>query len=249
MFLTATESAWRNAFSSDFDEGGIVVGIGYPIPGKLFDMDRRAVDLTPPTEPPMKEFGGADIFLDFIERIVRPAVKSRLSKTLGISVFREALFGHSFGGIFALHALFTRPQSFDCFMASSPSLWWNEMSMMNEAKSFSQSLERLEKSPSLMVFWGSLEQNPVRFNYESTEEYEERKKSAGITRMADNALDLYSMLSKSGRLQALIKHEYEGEDHTSVMASSVSRCLAMFFEDWPVRRALSEVTDTAPPRT
>lgn len=249
MFLTATESAWRNAFSSDFDEGGIVVGIGYPIPGKLFDMDRRAVDLTPPTEPPMKEFGGADIFLDFIERIVRPAVKSRLSKTLGISVFREALFGHSFGGIFALHALFTRPQSFDCFMASSPSLWWNEMSMMNKAKTFSQSLERLEKSPSLMVFWGSLEQNPVRFNYESTEEYEERKKSAGITRMADNALDLYSMLSKSGRLQASIKHEYEGEDHTSVMASSVSRCLAMFFEDWPVRRALSEVTDTAPPRT
>lgn len=53
--------------------------------------------------------------------------------------------------------------------------------------------------------------------------------------MADNALDLVNMLDGCNRLDTVVSKEYEGEEHTSVMACSISRGLTMFFEDWPLR--------------
>ncbi|KAJ5537631.1 hypothetical protein N7494_007110 [Penicillium frequentans] len=234
LFLTATEAAWRRVTSSHFAGGGIVVGIGYPLQGKLYDIQRRNLDLTPPTESPIPGYGGADTFLDFIENSVRPAVKARFPQ---VSISREALYGHSYGGLFALHALFTRPHSFDFYMASSPSIWWNSLCILEEARAF---LERNKASagntPSLMVSWGSYEQNPPQWDNEPLDKYEGRKQTATDFKMGDNALDLCKMLRGCDQLHAVIQNEYEGEEHMSVMSCSISRSLTMFFEDWPFQR-------------
>ncbi|KAF7595196.1 hypothetical protein BBP40_006940 [Aspergillus hancockii] len=235
LFLTATEAAWRRAASSHFAGGGIIVAIGYPLNGKLYDARRRSLDLTPPTQTPIPGYGGADLFLDFIDNAVRPAVKARFPQ---LSCSREALFGHSYGGLFALHALFTRPHSFDCYIASSPSIWWNSRCILHEAKSFLEKEKALdERLPTLMVFFGSLEQNPPQWNNEPLDHYEARKQIASDLRMGDNALDLREILRDCSRLHTVSLSTYEGEEHTSVMACSMSRGLTLFFEDWPLPRS------------
>ncbi|KAF9895317.1 hypothetical protein FE257_000221 [Aspergillus nanangensis] len=232
LFLTATENAWLRATSPHYTGGGIVVSIGYPLKGKLFDHLRRSYDLTPPTVNPIAGCGGADVFLDFIEKRVRPAVKARFPQ---MCVSREALYGHSYGGLFVLHALFTRPSLFDCYMASSPSIWFNDRCILQEADAFLGKQNTTdEKLASFMVFWGSLEQSCPRRNNESDEEYRKRKEAAEMVKMADNILELCGMLRGCQRLHTLLAHEYDGEEHTSVMACSMSRSLTMFFEGWPL---------------
>ena len=115
VFLTATEAAWRRAPDPHFAGGGIVVAIGYPLTGKVFDLERRKADLKPVAKDTKSGSGEADAFIDFSVNEVRPAVKARFP---GLSTSREALYGHSLGGLFALHALFTRSLPFDCYIAS-----------------------------------------------------------------------------------------------------------------------------------
>lgn len=231
LFLTATEAAWRRAPASHFAGGGIIVAIGYPLNRELYDMRRRTLDLSPPAGTQIPGHGGADIFLDFIQSSVRPAVKARFPQ---VAVSREALYGHSYGGLLALHALFTRPSSFDCYMASSPSIWWNNKFILQEAKAFLGTEPLGENLPSLMVFWGSVEQNPHQWDNEPLEKYELRKRMASDFRMSDNALELCGMLRDCKQLHTVLADEFDGEEHTSVMPCSTNRSLTMFFEDWPL---------------
>jgi len=237
LFLTATEVAWRRAASSHFAGGGIIVAVGYPLKqGKLYDAQRRSLDLTPPGSTPVEGYGGADEFLDFIEGPVRSAVRERLPK---VSFSREALYGHSYGGLFALHALFTRPNAFDYYIASSPSIWWNSRCILHEAKKFLENQKALEetnskeKSPSLMLSWGGIEQNPPQWDNEPLDHYEGRKQIAKDLRMADNTIELYEMVKSCKKLHTITSCEYDQEEHTSVMPCSLSRGLTRFFEDWP----------------
>jgi len=42
--------------------------------------------------------------------------------------------GHSYGGLFALHALLRRPQFFSRYAAAAPSLWWQDGFILREAE-------------------------------------------------------------------------------------------------------------------
>ncbi|KAF4551975.1 Siderophore triacetylfusarinine C esterase [Elsinoe fawcettii] len=233
LFLTATESAWRRAAASHFAGGGIIVAVGYPLPhGKLYDAKRRSFDLTPPTTPAVPGYGGADIFLDFIEHRVRPAVRERFPE---VQIAREALYGHSYGGLLSLHALLTRPDSFNCYMASSPSIWWNQGCIFGESDTGHASEKAVEKVlPLLMMFWGSYEQDPPQWDGEPLDHWEARKQIASDLKMADNARRMCRILRAEKRVHSLLETEYSIEEHTSAMPCSVSRSLTMFFEDWPL---------------
>jgi predicted alpha/beta superfamily hydrolase len=83
----------------------------------------RTRDLTPPLAAPDNEYpgaGGADPFLRFMTTELRPFIEGRYRT----EPFR-VLIGHSFGGLFAVHAMLNEPASFDAFIAISPSLWWD----------------------------------------------------------------------------------------------------------------------------
>jgi predicted alpha/beta superfamily hydrolase len=64
--------------------------------------------------------GGADNFLRFLRDELIPYVE----KTYRTAPFR-LLVGHSFGGLFAVHALTSEPDLFDAVLAISPSLHWD----------------------------------------------------------------------------------------------------------------------------
>ena len=65
--------------------------------------------------------GGSDKFLAFIRSELIPYVDHKYP-TSGNNI----LFGHSYGGLFALYTLFTQPDLFRSYIASDPSLWWND---------------------------------------------------------------------------------------------------------------------------
>jgi predicted alpha/beta superfamily hydrolase len=115
--------------------GAILVAIGYPSDTPL-DFERRAFDLSPPqpaerNKPPQ---GGQDLFLDFIEKRLMPKVNARFK----VDQDQRSLVGHSFGGMFGVYALFTRPQRFQHVIAISPSLWWRDRYLMAHERTFTQ---------------------------------------------------------------------------------------------------------------
>ncbi len=108
----------------------VIVAIGYAS-GLRFDVDSRAYDYTPAlpgggeqNDEPFSDrrTGGANAFLDLIERRIKPVVAAMVP----LDPMRQGLWGHSYGGMFVLHTLLARPGSFRCYAAASPSLWWKE---------------------------------------------------------------------------------------------------------------------------
>lgn len=69
--------------------------------------------------------GGADRFLRFLVEELAPHIEARYR----VADFR-LLVGHSAGGLFALHALLTRPSAFDAVLAISPSLGWDDAALV-----------------------------------------------------------------------------------------------------------------------
>lgn len=102
----------------------------------------RTRDLTPPLSSPddaMPTAGGADDFLAFIADELMPHIEANY-RTAPYKV----LVGHSFGGLFAVHALITRPETFDAYVAISPSLWWDEKGLVSNAEAFFPGREDLK---------------------------------------------------------------------------------------------------------
>ncbi|MFJ3045793.1 alpha/beta hydrolase [Herbaspirillum chlorophenolicum] len=129
----------RQLQALDAAQPPVIVAIGYDTELR-FDVKARAYDYTPPFPPGQadeeaargRKGGGADIFLDLLERQVMPRVRAMAPLDSG----RLALWGHSYGGLFVLHALFSRGSLFSNYIAASPSLWWQRGVILEEEKNF-----------------------------------------------------------------------------------------------------------------
>ena len=136
-FLLAAGAWSLQATAGNGLEPALVVAIGY-------DADEpslrrfRYFDLTPPADAEvlrnlndssLTEFGGADAFLNFIETDLKPYIRSHFATDSD----RQALVGHSLGGLLVLYTLFTNPELFSAYIAGSPSIWWNRGMMFEYA--------------------------------------------------------------------------------------------------------------------
>jgi uncharacterized protein len=96
----------------------------------------RTRDLTPTkaTGDGVNQFrtaGGADNFLKFIETELIPEIE----KNYAVRPYR-VLAGHSFGGLFAIHTMITKPELFNSYIAVSPSLQWSNEATLIKAEEF-----------------------------------------------------------------------------------------------------------------
>lgn len=126
----------------------VLIGVGYPTDYTI-DTERRWLDLTSPGQPPQtvaermmnngqdRETGGRDAFLGMIADSILPAVHQRV----GLNMRDLTLYGHSLGGLFTLHALYTRSEVFARYVASDPSVWWNNGEALREAAAFAGGIE------------------------------------------------------------------------------------------------------------
>lgn len=79
--------------------------------------------------PAYQQTGGADRFLDYIEKELQPAIEQAYSTRRP-----NILIGHSFGGLVTLEALRQQRNGFDGYLAIDPSLWFDYPHYVNELK-------------------------------------------------------------------------------------------------------------------
>lgn len=109
----------------------VLVFIGYDVPWR-FDTQARAFDYTPPIQKQMVQDeyaqrlnGGAPLFGNFLQERLKPWVVAELSKkNIQMDINNQILWGHSYGGLFALYSLLYQPNMFSQYEISDPSLWW-----------------------------------------------------------------------------------------------------------------------------
>jgi predicted alpha/beta superfamily hydrolase len=129
--------------------------------------------------------------------------------------------------MFTLNALFNHPGSFRDFVASSPSIWWNERSVLKDEPSFVRKIEAGEAAPRVLILVGSKEQEvPDRPLPGMT--LEQMETMVSQWRMVDNARELGVRLQQvRGRAGYLVRfHMLEDDDHLTALPASIGQALS-----------------------
>ena len=240
--MTASEGFKRRKPVEPTQPDSVVVSIGYPLTDSVYDFTRRFTDFRPPLPqgPPPGEVDptGADPFIEFIDGALRPWVRNTVFPSVEFT--RDALYGHSFGGLFVIYALTKNQSLFDTFLSASPAIDWNNGSILDTV---SQTLGKRcwntttikcppkSEGPAFMISYGELEQFPVKRRTETQEQYEERRAFLSSLRMTDNSRELYRRVRYSDKLRDVVLKEYKGSDHSTVGASAVNDGID-YFVDW-----------------
>ncbi len=175
----------------------------------------RTRDLTPKSNNPQEiasrpTQGGADNFLSFISDELLPWL-SKEYRTQGYNV----LVGHSYGGLFALHALTTQPDVFDGYIAISPSLQWNDQHLVEQTNTFLMGHQKLKAD--LYITAGS----------------EGGQLVGGVQKIAG----LFNEYSPYGLNWKFTLHERES--HSSIFSKGVYEGLEAVFSDWRINDLVS----------
>ncbi|WP_080848511.1 alpha/beta hydrolase [Cytobacillus gottheilii] len=154
----------------------ILVGIGYP--GEERFHSRRFADYTTPVDEkniplrpdgnPWPESGKAAQFLSFLT----DKIQKEIQRKYPIDVRKQTLFGHSLGGLFTLYTLFQKPNSFQNYFVSSPSIWWDQKSIMNLETEFTTNSEL--KNPTKLFITAGTEEMAGEIFEDSKAMYERR---------------------------------------------------------------------------
>ncbi|WP_153462164.1 alpha/beta hydrolase [Sediminibacillus terrae] len=183
----------------------VIVGLGHPTE-KDFDPAYRIRDYTFPIKngkvPPQfsdYENGQAEAFANFIESEVKPMISEHVS----INTRKQALFGHSLGGLFVLYSLLNYPGSFQRYVACSPSVWWDDRGIFRYLEEWDKGKKQTRAGTGVFLAAGSLERDFMRED---------------VRRLADTFARLSPSLFS-------VYHEAEGENHISVVHNVMSKVL------------------------
>lgn len=151
--------------------------------------------------------GGADHFIDFIQKELMPEIERRY-RVAPYKIF----VGHSFGGLLAVHILITRPDMFQAYIAASPSLWWDNQHTLHQAQDFFAAHTELNKR----LFFDLGNEDP-----EMRKGYDALQKT-----LTDKAPKDFYWKSAV----------YADEDHGSSALRGYYDGLREIFFDWPISR-------------
>lgn len=160
-----------------------------------------------PLLPEGRRMGCAAQFLEFLRQDVRPFVEQRFE----VSAKDSILFGSSLGGLFAMWAFLSAPESFANYLAVSPALWWDEGMLF--ALEEASNAARADLDAGLFLAVGALEEDPRLATLLPF------KMVSNVTSMAER---LAGRAFPSLRLGSEI---IAGESHTSVIPAALTRGL------------------------
>ncbi|GAA0255624.1 Ferri-bacillibactin esterase BesA [Methylorubrum aminovorans] len=200
---------------------------------EAYDSVARSWDYTPPpgrTYPPYKpggpelRTGGAAAFLEFVTRELRDEIARRCP----INRSRQALFGHSFGGLFVLYALVRAPDAFSHWIAASPSIFWEDGSLL-------PSIDAFEKgSPvcaQLLLLAGAYEAELAPFQ----QALPDREQRLARLREASTVERARAMAERLGRHPGVTSRFQliPGRTHMSVLPEALNEAAAFAFPIHP----------------
>ena len=115
-----------------------IIGVGPATTDVRQIMVQRNRDLTPSAHTPPAiagmdgmGTGGGGAFLELLVDHVIPELEG---SGLPLDPSERAIGGWSLGGLFACFAMLTRPDAFRRYLAVSPSLWWHDSLLLDEAR-------------------------------------------------------------------------------------------------------------------
>lgn len=183
----------------------VIITMGYDTE-LYFDVIARAYDYTPELAPEVqqheaRQYGGAETFWQFVEHTIKPKV----AQIANLDPDRQALWGHSFAGLFVLHTLFNHPDSFQTYIAADPSLWWQQGLILKAETPYQQR----NKRPQAQVL------------------IQRSSSHRGNENLQDDATrNLAKRLSLMPELEVQY-HEYFQQTHGSLLAASIPAALRM----------------------
>lgn len=168
----------------------IVVGIS--------NVDRKR-DFTYPTQNKKdKEHfpttGGSALFIQFIETELQPFITDQFRVT-----DERTLIGQSLGGLLASEILWTQPELFSNYIIVSPSLWWDDNSLLSR--------KRTSQQASKKVFVAVGQEGPS---------------------MEGPAMELAATLKKDTNIQTHFKY-LEDLDHTNTLHQAVYEAFKVLY--------------------
>jgi len=153
--------------------------------------------------------GNADSFLKFLESEVVPFVDKNY-RTLNYRV----LAGHSLAGLFVIHSLIEKSDLLNGYIASSPSIYWNNNEYFSKINQFYKSQKKLNKS--LFVTLANESEDKPEFYTQLRNAFEKEKPEG---------------------LNTEIKFYMDKNHFTSVVEATLDG-LIMIFSNWVIPRDL-----------
>lgn len=144
--------------------------------------------------------GHSDKFINFLEKELKPYIESQFKTT------DTYIFGQSLGGLLATEILLKKPELFNNYFIISPSLWWDDESLLKQAN------QLLTKIP-----------DTKKFVYVSVGKGEHKV-------MVKDAQDLYDILKKSSKKNWTIEYKMmETDNHATILHRSLYEGLVKLF--------------------
>lgn len=206
----------------------IIVGIDYTDQSQWINL--RAQDYTPPhnttitNDPFIKgeaNGGGAPLFLSFINKELKPFIEQNFH----VNPKQQAIFGHSYGGLFTLYTRFTQPDSFQYYYAASPSIWWDNKVIMQTVDQFMRNTKPSSPTPKFIISVGSLEQTAP------DNSPNERKQKLIKRSQVSNATVLANQLNNATPDKLLTAFIiFPDQNHGTVIPLAIEQALMHFFK-------------------
>ena len=190
-----------------------IVAIGYP-KQSTFDVEKRTLDYTPKASAEFQKqakynYGGADQFIQFIEKELKPAIQTKIK----VNTRQQSLFGHSFGGLFVLHTFMTHPETFQRYIAASPSLWFDNYALLNRQVDWLNNKANKVQNIMLMATVGT---------------HERRKETQSNENSTQMQYDFYQNFNKQRSENFLFwKFQHPAEQHLTNLYASLPKAIML----------------------
>lgn len=144
--------------------------------------------------------GHSDKFIGFLEKELKPYIESQFKTT------DTYLFGQSLGGLLATEILLKKPEMFDNYFIISPSLWWDDESLLKQA---SQAVSKIPDTKKFVYISVGKGEHPV---------------------MVKDAEDLYGILKKANKKNWTVEYKMmETDNHATILHRSLYEGLVKLF--------------------
>lgn len=144
--------------------------------------------------------GHSDKFISFLEKELKPYVESQFKTT------DKYLFGQSLGGLLATEILLKKPEMFNNYFIISPSLWWDDESLLKQTPQLLAKIQDTKKFIYVSVGKG---EHPV---------------------MVKDAEDLFDVLKKANKKNWTLEYKMmETDNHATILHRSLYEGLVKLF--------------------